>query len=69
MDAPVQFKLRAMKLLASTRSLWKQVRASGIDVGAGTVDDVAQFARACEVLSDEVHSIDRDYRVFKAEAL
>ena len=65
MDAPSEIKGETLKLLASTRSTWKAIEKSGIDMGFGTTDNLKEAADAIQKLYSKAYEIDKQYRLSK----
>jgi len=67
MDSPPEIKGEMMKLLASTRSTWKAIEKSGIDMGMGSIDDIKDVAVAIQNLYRKAYEVDKQYRLSKEE--
>lgn len=62
MQAPQKIKLEVLRLLAATRSTWKAIESSGVDMGMGSVDDLCSIARGIESLYNKAYEIDQEFR-------
>lgn len=55
-------KYEVLKLLASTRSTWKAIESSGVDLSSGSVDDLIAIKDNIDQLVKKAYAIDAEYR-------